>query len=461
MKRNVLPEIGTNDPVLSSRQEKVLIAVVLAVAVLSRSAALWIFSDTITDDRDAYLAIAQNVADGNGFTTTDAEHPTAYRPPLYPLLIAVVFKLGGCPVAVGVLQLLLGTATVFLTAMLGQRLGLRRAAWIAALLVAVDPLSIGYTTFPMTETFFTFLVVLMMMMTIPARLSHESIPLGRDRRLRSGLVPILLGGLFGLCALCRPTIWAYGLFACAIWMRNAVTSGNGIRRQIPWSLLLSTAVVVSPWLIRNLKVFGRPILTTTHGGYTLLLGNNPVFYEEVVNRPWGTTWEDSSPQRSQSSWISGVQADRNRELGTDAAEPQRDRWMSRRARRNISDNPGSFLRACRLRLCRLWNIVPHGSAGRAVSRPVLWLIGLFYSITGLGMLVGMIRISRLEWRLWLPLIVLILSFTAVHSIYWSNMRMRTPLIPIVALLATRAVCRRHQPSTESLNPAESTSEDES
>ncbi|MCH7989524.1 MAG: hypothetical protein IID46_10315, partial [Planctomycetes bacterium] len=118
----------------TSRQEKVLIAVVLAVAVLSRSAALWVFSDNVTDDRDAYLAIAQNVADGNGLTATDADHPTAYRPPLYPLLLAVVLKLGGCPVAIGILQLLLGTATVFLTAMLGHRLGLGRASCVAALL---------------------------------------------------------------------------------------------------------------------------------------------------------------------------------------------------------------------------------------------------------------------------------------------------------------------------------------
>ncbi|MCH7604219.1 MAG: hypothetical protein IIB54_15795 [Planctomycetes bacterium] len=150
-----------------------------------------------------------------------------------------------------------------------------------------------------------------------------------------------------------------------------------------------------------------------------------------------------------------------RELGADATEPQRDRWMSRRAWRNISDNPGSFLRACRLRLFRFWNIVPQGSAGRAVSSPVLWMIGLFYSITGLGMLVGLIRFSRTEWQLWLPVIVLILSFTAVHLIYWSNMRMRAPLIPIVALLATRAVCRRCQPSTGPLNPAESISEKDS
>jgi 4-amino-4-deoxy-L-arabinose transferase-like glycosyltransferase len=455
VKRNVLPEIGTSDPVVSSRQEKYLIAVVLAVAVLSRSAALWIYSENVADDRDSYLAIAQNVADEIGFTTTDADHPTAYRPPLYPLLLAVLLKLGGCPVAIGILQLLLGTTTVFLTAILGHRLGLGRASWFAALLVAVDPVSIQYTTFPMTETFFTFLVLLMLMILIRPHNSRGATPCGSaavSRRL------ILLGLVFGVCALCRPTIWAYGLLVGAVWMRNAVRSGNGIRRQIPWSLLLSTTVVVSPWFIRNLVVFGEPILTTTHGGYTLLLGNNPVFYEEVVNRPWGTTWEAASPQQSQNSWIAGVQTEMDRQIGADATEPQRNRWMSRRAWRNISDNPGSFLRACRLRLCRFWNIAPQGLARRAVSSPVLWMIGLFYSVTGLGMLVGLIRFSRSEWKLWLLLIVLILSFTAMHLVYWSNMRMRTPLIPIVALLATRAVCSRRQPSTEPLIPAESTCE---
>jgi hypothetical protein len=34
----------------------------------------------------------------------------------------------------------------------------------------------------------------------------------------------------------------------------------------------------------------------------------------------------------------------------------------------------------------------------------------------------------------LPLCV-ILNFTLVHLVYWSNMRMRAPLVPLIALLA--------------------------
>ena len=50
---------------------------------------------------------------------------------------------------------------------------------------------------------------------------------------------------------------------------------------------LSVLVVLSPWMIRNFVVFGEPVWTTTHGGYTLALANNPVYYREVLHGPPG------------------------------------------------------------------------------------------------------------------------------------------------------------------------------
>ena len=38
----------------------------------------------------------------------------------------------------------------------------------------------------------------------------------------------------------------------------------------------------------------------------------------------------------------------------------------------------------------------------------------------------------------LPLL-LILNFTLVHLVYWSNMRMRAPLVPLIALIAARGL----------------------
>jgi hypothetical protein len=35
-------------------------------------------------------------------------------------------------------------------------------------------------------------------------------------------------------------------------------------------------------------------------------------------------------------------------------------------------------------------------------------------------------------------VALLISFTLVHAFYWADMRMRAPLVPVLALLAARA-----------------------
>ena len=43
----------------------------------------------------------------------------------------------------------------------------------------------------------------------------------------------------------------------------------------------------TPWAWRNARIFGEPVWSTTHGGYTLALANNPVYYAEVLDGPAG------------------------------------------------------------------------------------------------------------------------------------------------------------------------------
>ncbi len=43
------------------------------------------------------------------------------------------------------------------------------------------------------------------------------------------------------------------------------------------------------------RLFGEPVWTTTHGGHTLALANNPVYYAEVVNGPAGSGLERPEP----------------------------------------------------------------------------------------------------------------------------------------------------------------------
>ena len=438
-----------------SRREAIAIAGLLLAAAALRGSVVLSRYDSLRDDRDGYLAIAHSLVAGNGFSfqreAADESRPTAYRPPLYPLVLAAVFRLGAGDWGVAALHVLLGTSTVLLTFLIGQRLGLRRAALLAAGLVAVDPLTLQYTSFPMTETLGTFLVTLLLAVLVGVGSRYERAQLSAfsDRPCSmvrfsgntawSGPRLMLAGVVFGLCILCRPTIVVCGLLL-AVWWLWKVLRRRALVSSFAWQAVLSAAVVVTPWVVRNMLVFGRPILTTTHGGYTLLLGNNPVFYREVVARPWGTVWDDAAKDRTQAAWLTGVEADLRVDLGRrQADEPSRDRWMYRRALKNMADERGLFLRSCWLRFGRFWNVVPLGPARGTIPPAALWAVGLFYGVINVTLLVGVLLLLRKDRSGWLPLLLLIVGFCLVHLFYWSNTRMRAPVIPVIALIAAHGI----------------------
>ena len=244
---------------------------------------------------------------------TDDWHPrpTAYRPPLYPVVLSNLPAAGRQQVSlakVAALHLLLGVATVWLTWADGEavlcrvrsasgpaprapsptcRMVGRTAAsrpmfhpTIAGLLVACDPILLNQQTLVMTETLAAFLAIL----SLWCLARFDAAPLAGSMRR-------LAGGAIGLAMLCRPTFLPWlGLVGGgdAVCPRRTGFQNSEFKSQIAagigWRLLAGgwptsrhfvAAAVISPWAIRNYRVFGKPIVTTTHGGYTLLLGNNP------------------------------------------------------------------------------------------------------------------------------------------------------------------------------------------
>ena len=49
-------------------------------------------------------------------------------------------------------------------------------------------------------------------------------------------------------------------------------------------MAVSMFAVLLPWAVRNALVLAEPIITTTHGGYTLALANNEVYYRDILAR---------------------------------------------------------------------------------------------------------------------------------------------------------------------------------
>lgn len=425
----------------SQAKRRSLQAAIVILGLVVRIVAVAVWNENLSQDRDSYLALALGLSEGRGYSSPGTTQPTAYRPPLYPMILALGSG-AGSERYVAILNVLLGTATVGLTFLLARRLNLAvSAAGLAAGIVAIDPLLVRYTSFPMTETLSTFLTTGLLLWTV--RLIQAG-----DHQSKSAL--LIAGLLFGLNVLCRPTLWAFGalmviyLFFPDGRSRSQHTgTPNGTRpmaRRLlhAWPVALGILACVLPWTARNWNRLGQPIVTTTHGGYTLLLGNNPAFYREVVAQPLGTVW-DGSHGPGQAVWAESINVELQR-AGLDA-EVARDRWMSRRARRNMAKEPVLFARACLLRLIRFWNIMPSGEAAGAVPPLIRWGVGGFYSLLlPLAAVGAVLSLRRRDSRM-LPLLLLIASFTLVHLFYWSNVRMRAPLMPAVAIMAASTLVR--------------------
>jgi hypothetical protein len=119
---------------------------------------------------------------------------------------------------------------------------------------------------------------------------------------------------------------------------------------------------------------------------------------------------------------------------------------------SIREEPGTFLWGCLVRQGRFWALWP---ASRQASHWQQQAIGVWYGIVLSGAVFGAVSFVRLRWsgdahtsesdepglEVWLPAAALLVSLVLVHSVYWSNMRMRAPLVPMLSLLAAVGIQR--------------------
>ena len=387
-------------------------------------------ADELREDPDSYIGIAEGILAGRGFCVPGSEKPTAFRPPLYPVLITPFVGENG-HWGRGLLNVFASTTVMVVLVWICRKLELSPTAQLVAILVyGLDPVLLRYVSLSMTETLSTLASVILLY-CLTRKESESELPYH------------LTGVAFGLAVLTRPTFWAFGgLVVLWILLRKFIGSAH-TRNQIRRSLLTTTGalLVVGPWVARNTIVFGKPIAMTTHGGYTVLLGNNEAFYDEVVKQPLGTIW-DGSHGPGQAAWANRVNREMD-DLGL-MGEIERDRWMARQARETILEHPLTFLRACFLRFVRFWNVVPIGPAAAGFPRALLFAVGMLQSLIWCSVLIGIYRVfffRQFPFDQWIPILLLVVAFTCVHLIYWSNARMRAPIVPALALLSAASVHR--------------------
>jgi 4-amino-4-deoxy-L-arabinose transferase-like glycosyltransferase len=214
--------------------------------------------------------IGRSLASGQGFSNpfNEVSGPTAWEPPLYPLLIGGVFKLFGIYSHASALVLLsinsfFSALTCIPIFLIAKRCFSEKVAVWTSWTWALLPSVMYWCTRWVWET------------SLAALLLAAIFWLTLDLDERDGWKPWLeFGLLWGIAALTNTSLLSF-LPASGLW----VWYRRWKRRKSSLAGVVLASVVcvacITPWLVRNHRVFGQFVFIRSNFGAELRLGNGP------------------------------------------------------------------------------------------------------------------------------------------------------------------------------------------
>ncbi len=414
--------------------------------------------DGVVYERAATLLARGESYDLRALNPAAPAHESAFYPVGWPGALAL-WRAVGMPRRLDLLfAALLGALMVPLTAWLAARIAGPERARAAAWAVALWPGGILASPW-MGETLFSLLILLALIpltgtlrvrapdvlggsrdtphrrdgpqrwpvppprySASPRRPASPLAPIAlRNRHHHARLAPLIVSGLaFGLAAFVRPTALAIAPLAAFAAGWSADPSWRRPRRALVGlgSALLVLALsfaVLSPWILRNAREVGAPVIST-NGGTNLLLGTVSARYAAMpsaIDCPYGMY------------------------------ELDRDRCRRRRALARIAHAPLSWLALAPFKLAHTFAYETSSAvqlgASLGMARPTeapavrvlagtataYWLALLFAAALSLG---------RVRHRA--LMLAPFLALSAVHAVFIGGDRYHAPLVPLAAALAS-------------------------
>lgn len=246
----------------------VLAAAAIALVVrLAFGLGYWV-NQNLNRDEVEYMSLARSLVAGQGFQYDESVKTGPVEPfgraPGYPVFLAVVGGgadyTGTVPASVKVAQSVVGALGVVLIAFAAFRMGGRSPAMAAAAMTAVYPPLAWVAGFAYSESIFW--VAGLALALVVSRAFDEP-------RTTIWKWAVLCGALTACAILLRAATLLYVPLVAVwfLWKRQPVAAV---------AFVLSLAVVLTPWTIRNIAHHKRFVIVASDGGVTFWTGNNPI-----------------------------------------------------------------------------------------------------------------------------------------------------------------------------------------
>ncbi len=433
------------------KRDRLVDASIIAMAIAVRVAAVLVLRNhEVARSTYEHGEIAANLLAGRGFSVRflGAEGPTSQQAPVYPIVVAAAYAIGGVgtPHALLILELgqsvlggLLAWGVLRLAREIAPQCPIMSTA--AGLIAAVHPTLVYAATHVQVAGLGATLLVWALTW------GYRTGVTGRPRDAA------VTGALLGMLALTDPILsMAMMGIGWAVWMGRRVRERGLLRssRLSSWTILIA-AVVISPWLVRNALVHGEFVAIKSTFGYAFWQGNcklsegtdkvRRASIEPILRRGHEASslsglnralWE----ARHEAGYLDDIALTKSdyRRLGA-VSEPERSRILFRRALSDLSADPWRYPRLC-LRRLRYFVLFDETNPKARV---------LVYRVSHLGLtllaLGGLLLAAPATRERLMPTIATAMAITLFHALTIVSARFHIPVEPIMAVWAAAGLTR--------------------
>lgn len=401
-----------------------LLLLIIAAAVALRLLYVVVAGQTLSLQASGYDVYAVNLLAGHGYTRFADLHPDSDLPPLYSFFLAGVYTLfGRSPLPVALVQIGCDVVTLLAIAAIGRRIGGERVGLLAAALTGFYP----YLLFQDLSANDTALFIMLLALGIWG--------VYRACETRALRWAIFVGLTFGVAALTKSLVILMLPLIGWWWWRQV-----GLRRAVllVGALLVVSAAVLLPWIVRNTRLQGTLTFVSTNDGSNLYQGNNSCVADYLL-AGWDAQWVDCLTPTPPG-----------------LSETEESAWFRDQALIYVRDHLDAMPRLLAVKFITLWSpellpraVPPAANLGDVAvlqyEQPLFQVARalhlLYFTPLLLLAVVGLLRAGRVRQLAgkYAPLWIVFVGITAAYLIYHPSTRYRSPADPFLFVLSAETL----------------------